>query len=157
LRELMLPENQDSLSAVVAATQQDFSTKKTEARTGRLEILKLVQQIRGGEKRLDNILLGLARRKRLLDIGMLLTKLSGLSETVVNNALFKTNNQPIVLLLKAYNVSASAFRAVADLRGQQLRFPESHTRHALSEYENVTPEEARRSLNFIKVRTKVSA
>ena len=157
LRTLMAPGNQETLSAVIAATQQDFTNEKATSRRTRLETLKLVQQIRGGEKTLDNVLLTLARRKRLMDIGMLLTKLSGLPETVVNNALFKTNNQPIVLLCKAYNVSASAFRAVADLRGQQLRLPESHIRHALSEYEGITQDDARRSLNFVKVRTKVSA
>lgn len=157
LRTLMAPENQESLSAVVSATQQDFTAKKASARSGRLEILSLVQKIRDGEKRLDSVLLTLARQNRLMDIGMLMTKISGLPETAINNALFKTNNEPIILLCKAINISAAAFRSVVDLRNQHLRLPDSHTRHALCEYEKLNTDDARRSLNFVKLRTKVSA
>jgi len=151
LMELMAEEPETVSSLVGQADAKTREMKLTQSRR-RLQTKGLIVQIREGEMDLDSVLILLARENRHQNLALVMSEIGRLKESAVLGALFKVDDGPLIVLLKALGVGEPAVRAVAQARGRRMNLPTSMTDRMVEAWRDADLQTADKIMTLTRLR-----
>ncbi|WP_436640390.1 DUF2336 domain-containing protein [Microbaculum sp. FT89] len=129
--------------------------KKMSRALERLETKGLIRQVRQKEMTLEQVIVWLSERDRILDLSLVLSDFSRIDEAVATGAILKVNAAPAVILLRSLEVDEDAVRAVAIMRCRRLNLPQSMADHLVDRWRELDEPTAQRALRFTLARRSV--
>ena len=153
--ESMLKLADEGVEGYVVRARDKVEGALKESRRDRLEVRVIIQEVKNGKKSLSDAVIKFAEENRPVHLGWLLAAVADLPENIIANALLKPNGLPIAVTCKALDITQAAFEAIAEMRCKRLKLPSSEGKRLATQYREVNPTDAARTLRFLKVRHSV--
>lgn len=110
----------------------------------------LIKDVVGGKVKIDEAVTMFARADRTAELGILLAKVSDLPPAAVSQLLFGASDKPLVILCKANNVGAAAYKDVLTMRARRLQHGGLELNAAIQRYDAMSPRDAVQSLEALR-------
>lgn len=154
------PELAAKLQALVSQhlstmSRSELADERMAARRNRVSAMLMADQIKSGELDLNDCIVDLTASDRFVDLTVLLAKLTDLQEKIVRNIFFGENAEPIVLICKSLDIDNRAFEKVAKLWRSRLKMTSNKTKEAITQYDSLSVDIARRALRFVLMKSNV--
>jgi hypothetical protein len=156
LRGMIESADDTLIDRVVNAAETTVENDRSNAARRRLETRMMLKELKGGLRRVDDTLVYLSDQARITDIVTILGRLTDMADNVVSNVMFKPDNEPVAILVRAAGASQIGFKAIQSLRAQKLRLPQSHLERGMRNFAELDESTAKRSLRFVKLRSEVA-
>lgn len=147
----LLAADREAVRPLIEQAAKLTKQKKLSRALERLETKGLVQQIRSGDKTLDEVVQWLADHDRVMDLALALGEHAGIDEAIITGAVLKVNAAPVVILVRSLELSEDTVRSVADLRCRRLNLPLTMQEHLLDRWRELDTPTAKRALRFTLV------
>jgi len=148
----LLAADRDAVRPLMEKAAELTRQKKMGRALERLETKGLIRQVREEEISLDEVLIWLAERERILDLALALSEFSKIEESLATGTILKVNATPIVVLLRSLGVGEGAVRSIANLRCRRLNLPRSMAEHLLARWSELDVDTAKRAMRFTVAR-----
>lgn len=160
LLPLLSPELQKQISVLgedhklsrlmVQAREKAAAAKAKKLEQARAEVNALVKSVVDGETPVDQVVSRFANGNQAPELGFLLAKMCNLPVPAVSQLLFSPNDKPLIILCKAQNISADAYKDILMMRAQRLPIGGLALNEAIQRYDSMGLEGARRSLEALR-------
>ncbi|KPL52720.1 hypothetical protein ABB55_11245 [Prosthecomicrobium hirschii] len=141
------------LDEVVEAATDTMEVARLDMHRQRAEVRAMVVDVQNGRKPTDEVLSGLIRQKRVMDVIYVLAELAEVPEAHVSNALHKVNSTAIAVICRHLEISAAVYGELTGLRCERLCLGATQADQMLREYRDMTPGTADRALKFHQKRS----
>ncbi len=144
-----------AMGNAVAMAEKAFAGAKLESSRTRVASLVFAKDITQGKRDLNDVVAEFAAEEKFLELVTILSRLADLPDAMVSELMFKTENAPFIIICRSIGMSREAFASLSDLRCRRLKLPESHGRHAMSEFDEITEDLGNRFIRFVNLRMAV--
>ncbi|WP_428523914.1 DUF2336 domain-containing protein [Roseibium sp.] len=141
-------------------TQASKERKKSQLETierAKLQVNALVKDIKSGRQMVDEAVRKFAKAGEATELALLLAGLSDLPPAAVSQLLFSANDKPLVILCKALNVRAEAYKDLLMMRAQRLNIGGMELNDAIQRFGLMSVDGAKRSLEVLRQSTEPAA
>jgi len=156
LRGMIETADDALIDRVVDTAETTVENERSNAARRRLETRMILKELKSGLRRTDDVLVYLSDQGRITDIVAVLGRLTDMADNVVSNVMFKSDNEPVAILVRAAGASQAGFKAIQSLRAQKLHLPQSHLDRGMRNFAELDAATAKRSLRFVKLRNEVA-
>jgi len=139
----------------VALAEKAFAGAKLESSRSRVASLVFAKDITEGKCDVNEVVSNFAAEDKFLELVTILSRLADLPDAMVSELMFKTENAPFIIVCRSIGISREAFSDLSNLRCSRLKLPESHGRHAMSEFDEISEEMSNRFIRFVNLRRAV--
>lgn len=159
LQKQVLALGKDNYLAQMLA-QASKEKKKNQLETierAKLQVNALVKDIKSGRQMVDEAVRKFAKAGQATELALLLAGLSDLPPAAVSQLLFSPNDKPLIILCKANNVRAEAYKDILMMRAQRLNIGGMELNEAIQRFGLMSVEGAKRSLEVLRQTSQAAA
>lgn len=148
----LMAEDPEAADSLIGAADSKTRERRLEQARRRLQTKAMIAQVDDGQMDADAVLILLARENRHQNVAMVLARLGRIRERLAVSTLFKVDHQPLVILLRALDVSETCVAALADMRSRRLNLPDSMKRRMIVQWRAIDRETARKVMTMTRLR-----
>lgn len=146
------------LAQMLARASKEKKKNQLETiKRAKLQVNALVKDIKSGRQMVDEAVRKFAKAGQATELALLLAGLSDLPPAAVSQLLFSPNDKPLIILCKANNVRAEAYKDILMMRAQRLNIGGLELNEAIQRFGLMSVEGAKRSLEVLRQTSQTAA
>lgn len=147
----LMAENGKALQTMIVKAKSEVSIQKISASKKRLEAKALAGDVEQGHKSLTDVTIKLSEERRPKCLATVFAEISLLAESKTFHAITDVDNQPLMLMCRALDISFRAFRSANEMRCNMLKMPPEAEDGLEAKYQELSVENAQKTMRFVNI------